>query len=402
MMRNFFKVLFLLYLPCKLFAQDKEGYTIEGHIGGLKEGEKVSMMLATNKGTDFFDNLIESEVAYVKNGTFQIKGIVPEGPRRYLMTFDKHPKRINLYIDNGERITIRTPNIDSLKHSYVQHYVEIDGSPTNYSLFCLQPAEEIYYQSLGQLSNYSKKIKDSVGFNGPLLGSVIQCREAVNKAFYLNLFDVEGDPEVIKSNLFLPTDFQDFRTSGHASFWINVYNSLNEHAKNSFYGKYLKDLIQVCVGKPFPEFNLPQENGQLLRLKDVVAKGKVTIISLWHSQSLNRKEYQDELVPYYHKYHDKGLNIIAISSDESVNKWKEAIMKEKYPWYNVLNENGKNIDKLVGIQGAINGEGTPNALLDSEGKIIAWDVHGVDLEWYLWKIFGSDNITTASASTNSH
>ena len=29
-----------------------------------------------------------------------------------------------------------------------------------------------------------------------------------------------------------------------------------------------------------------------------------------------------------------------------------------------------------------------NVLLDAQGKIIAWDPHGIELQYYLWKAFG--------------
>ncbi len=81
------------------------GYFIDGNIQGLKEGEKVTMVLSSSKGYGEFNKYtVARDSAYVKNGKFQIKGSVPDGPRRYVMLFDKHNgadsplKVINLWI----------------------------------------------------------------------------------------------------------------------------------------------------------------------------------------------------------------------------------------------------------------------------------------------------------------
>ncbi len=58
--------------------------------------------------------------------------------------------------------------------------------------------------------------------------------------------------------------------SGHAAYWIEYYNSLEDKVKNSFHGKWLKDKIALCIGKPFPAFVFPDANGKQLVLKDIV------------------------------------------------------------------------------------------------------------------------------------
>src|SRR5258708_1378121 len=107
-------------LPLTLWAQIKE-YEITGHIEGLKDGEKVTMEMATGHqwpGHDYDSYLVKQDSGVAQNGEFHITGFVPEGPREYRMTFDKHnnTRVCFLYIDNGEKITIRGTNIDSIPH----------------------------------------------------------------------------------------------------------------------------------------------------------------------------------------------------------------------------------------------------------------------------------------------
>lgn len=382
--------LFALLFPLALFAQAPKGYIIHGHIGGLKEGEKVIMLLSNGRGFGEFENfLVKTDSAIVSNGEFVISGYVPDGPRRYSVEFSKHPRQeINLlFIDNNEEITITSPDIAKIPHTFIQHYVKVDGSPTSYSSFCLTPAEEFYYQNIGRIKSHAKQLRDSIGFDGKLLTEVFSARDLANTVLYQTVFAGESglDPEIAKSNLIIPTEFGGFQRSGHALFWKDVYENLGPQKKNGFYGEWLKEQVKLCLGQPFPEFTLPQADGKSLAISQLIPKGKITLVHFWSSHSSGRADYQEELKILFKKYHEKGLNIIGVSSDGHVDEWKAQLKTEQYPWYNVIDLEGK---ITQGRYWETAGKATTNVLLDSQGKIIAWDVHGVELLWNLWKVFG--------------
>lgn len=395
------------FLPLAIVAQSNHGYSIHGHLEGLKEGEQVIMRVSNAKGLgSFTDYWGSKDTGYVKNGKFTINGVVQEGPRRYWMTFSICPKRINLYIDNNQDITLGCDtDITKIPSGSIEHYISITGSPTNHSLLCLEPVEEIYYQSIGRINNYAKKIKDSIGFDGPLLSSIYACRDEINRALYYNIFYGDRNPEdgrvpeIKTSNLYLPTVYSNFERSSHAPFWMDVYKNLDETRRNSFYGKWLKDLVVLSVGQTFPAFKLPNNEGKEISINEITSKAKYTIVHFWASHSTERKECQEELKVLYKKYHDKGLNIIGISSDVYLDDWQQVLKAEGFPWYNVVDLKGgkivENIYRERGIRGA---ENTTNVLLDTKGTIVAWDVSGVELEWNLWKCFDNPNISNVAGS----
>ncbi len=190
------------------------------------------------------------------------------------MVFDKHTgdvvdgvqtvfKVINLFIDNGEKITIRSPDINKIPHNYIHHYAAVEGSLTNSSMMSLYASEEIYHQSMGRLTNYVKKIKDSIGFNGLVLNTVFAARDEINQAYYYTIFNggKERDPELQLADIFLPTNFSNFEMSGHARFWIDFYQSLDNERKNSFTGKWLKGLVSFALDSHFRYF-LPSLTGK--------------------------------------------------------------------------------------------------------------------------------------------
>ena len=164
-----------------------------------------------------------------------------------------------------------------------------------------------------------------------------------------------------------------------------LYEHLDSNVKKSFYGKKLKEKLSLCVGQILPPFRLPQADGSLLPLTDVVSKSKITIVHFYATNSFERKNFQDELRALYNIYHHKGLNIIGVSSDSYMEQWKETLQAEQYPWSNVIDVKGKMVDSVYHELGNAKIHNITNVVLDSRGKIIAWDVYGTELQWYLWK-----------------
>jgi peroxiredoxin len=380
-------------------AQQQEGYTIDAYIEGLQEGEKVTMMLAdNNKGQGaVLANLVPRDSTYARNGKFQISGIVPEGPRRYLMVFDKHNgntknggstliRRVILFINNGERITIKSPDINKIQHGYIGNWIAIEGSPTNDAMRGMDYVAKMYFSSLHAVDNFIKKNQDSIGFKRDLVETSIYLRNKINHDYYFYLFrnGSEREPLLQIADLFLPTVYDHFGHSGHDPFWIDYYNKLDEKRKNSFLGKWLKDLLPLCVGQKFPEFTLPDLEGKEISSTNFITKGKITLVHFWMSPSKSNQEYDDELRILYKKYKDKGLNILGVSRDNTREQWKEFVEAQQYPWANVIDKKGK-ITREKYFEYDTGGANLVNVLVDNEGKILAWNVKGPVLQWYLLK-----------------
>lgn len=396
--------IFLTMIPFYFYAQQRNGYTIDGYIKGLEEGEKVVMRLSYNKAVPPFIQQFENrDSAYVKDGKFHLSGIVPEGPRRYWMIFDRHSrdriKVIDLVIDNNEKIVIRCDsNLDNIEHGYIQHYVSIEGSPSNYAYSTLLPARDLYRETMRHIKARMQKVQDSLGFDKEIVGQLIELKKLVSNSLYYLYLKGEGrDPEIKRSSLFWLADFD------HESFWPEVYNSLDADKKNSFLGKWLQEVSILCVGQKFPEFTLPSTDGKLLNVYSEVKKGRVTIVHFWAAQSYRRKQHEDELRILYKQYHDKGLNIIGISSDNSEHAYKKAVATDRFPWENVSDLEGEDgiVNTVYREYGIYSGQpmaNTTNVVLDTEGNIIAWDVSGVELQYYLSKYLDDDRNSKLNAS----
>ncbi|MFN3316921.1 MAG: peroxiredoxin family protein, partial [Raineya sp.] len=86
----------------------------------------------------------------------------------------------------------------------------------------------------------------------------------------------------------------------------------------------------------------------------------------------------------YQKFKDKGFDILGVSLDQDREAWLKAIEKDKLTWTQVSDL--KFWDSPVVALYQV--EGIPmNFLLDKEGKIIAKNLRGEQLEAKLKEIF---------------
>ncbi len=92
------------------------------------------------------------------------------------------------------------------------------------------------------------------------------------------------DPKIIAALPFFAQAYW-IDYSGHARYWLDYYNAFNNDQKNSYYGKFIKQKVSITTGAQFPPFNLPTPEGKKLALKDILSKGKLTIVQFWASNS---------------------------------------------------------------------------------------------------------------------
>jgi thiol-disulfide isomerase/thioredoxin len=116
-----------------------------------------------------------------------------------------------------------------------------------------------------------------------------------------------------------------------------LYNLLGENAKNSTYGVQIKERLDklevVAVGKVAPDFTQNNPAGEPVSLHSIQAK--VKIIDFWASWCGPCRQTNPSIVELYKKYHDKGLEIIGVSLDQSKENWEKAIQDDNLTWVQV-------------------------------------------------------------------
>jgi thiol-disulfide isomerase/thioredoxin len=143
-----------------------------------------------------------------------------------------------------------------------------------------------------------------------------------------------------------------------------------------------KDLQQFLVGATPPEIALPNEVGAMVTLSS--QKGKYVLVEFWSSSSLPSKRQLPTLAKLYKRYKDKGFEIMSIGIEKNKKEWSEIILQGKMTWLNVSDLLGWNSPL---VQTYHIKDVPANYLLDKEGKIVAKNIFGKELEATLYNLF---------------
>ena len=151
----------------------------------------------------------------------------------------------------------------------------------------------------------------------------------------------------------------------------------------------LKEFAKTLpIGSIAPEVSLPDTSGQIQHLHDT--KASLILIDFWASWCTPcRIEIRETLKPLYEKYHSKGFEIFAISTDEDKTRWIKAIKSDDTPWIHVA---CLNMQEKCEAKKAYQVKGIPHTILiDSEKKIVAKQLRGQTLQNFVEEWFEEEH-----------
>lgn len=131
---------------------------------------------------------------------------------------------------------------------------------------------------------------------------------------------------------------------------------------------------QLQIGDLAPEIKLPDTAGKWKPLSEV--KSKLILLDFWAVWCYPCVKSMPDVKRLYDTYHDKGLEVYAVSLDKGYYNWVDYLRREKLPFIHVndaYSMNGKACkDYFV--------ESIPCKMLLKDGKIIAKEMSLYDLE----------------------
>ena len=161
---------------------------------------------------------------------------------------------------------------------------------------------------------------------------------------------------------------------------VKEFNSMMEKAKQPT-TETASTNTAVAIGSQAPELNMPDVNGNMFALSQL--KGKYVLIDFWASWCSPCRAENPNVVKAYATFKDKNFTVLGVSLDKDKNAWLTAIKADNLTWPQISDLKWWNsaATSLYGLTSI-----PFNVLVDTQGKIIATNLRGADLEKKLTEI----------------
>jgi peroxiredoxin len=347
-------------LPSLAFAQN--GFTVSGKVEGLANGEVK--ILTTN------DSLIAK--GPLQAGAFQLKGSVAEPGLYWLVLGEEQP--LHLYLENKPiKISGAKSSIKNLK---------VEGSESHKDF---EDFRNIFNPLVGELSALQAQAERE---QSPAVRKTLQhSYDSVTKLF---------SDEIGK--------FVSARRKSHVSsflLWITAemsddvmlleqrFNMLDGSLKTSQIGKALTEYITFqklgAVGSVATDFTQNDPDGKPVALSSF--RGKYVLVDFWASWCRPCRQENPNVVDAYKKFNGKNFTVLGVSLDRQKDAWVNAIQKDNLTWTHVsdLQFWDNAVAQMYRVQSI-----PFNFLVDPQGKIVAKNLRGEDLQDKLCELLGCD------------
>lgn len=274
-----------------------EKYIVKGTIDGY-QGE---VKLMAHKSTECFGS------AVTENGTFEIELDIDAPVFASLVVGNKSTM---IFAEQGEVVVMGTlENWNELS---------VTGTPANEASAAAKKEQEVLMSNYMMARTEEEKMAAERAFDEAMLNSYEQNKDNIYGLYLLasQIYYTMTPDEILEAVAALPVELQ--KSQGA--------EALKAHAEG---------IKRVDVGQKFIELELPDKDGNIIKLSDVLAENKYVLLDFWASWCGPCMREVPFLLEDYAKYHDKGFEIYGVSLDKEKEKWVKTMETRGLVWPNV-------------------------------------------------------------------
>lgn len=343
--------------------------------------------------------------------TLQGKADAPDGTKVYLLSFGDAPTKDSTTVQGGQfafKGRVAEPTWYGLRLPAVKRYAGlfVENHPLTVALPADAQASPVVTGSAAQTeyATYDKQWKAITMKAGPIYEMLKQAtpagakeatpearKEADTRFAALEAESkqvaeayVQAHPNSVVAASVVQWRFVDFPNYDEAS---KLYKQLGPAAKASQPGRSIHKFIttwdKTALGTR-PDFAQADVNGKQVKLSDF--RGKYVLVDFWASWCAPCRAENPNVKAMYSKYHGQGFEVLGVSLDGKKEPWLKAIETDGLAWTQLSDLQGwKN---AVALQYGI--AAVPqNFLVDPQGKVIAKNLRGEELQAKLAQLFAA-------------
>ena len=355
-------------------------FTVKGQLenGG---GKKLYLYVWAGQQPQIIDSLTIPE-----NGEVELKGI---GVNHQFYGIGNAPNNMRLLLlDPKKSITVKGDYNNLPK-------IEIEGSEDTKILDEFTKKQKAFYEKMQELQIQLKAIPN--GQNSQKGKEIVKESEKITDEYTQFVHDFID--KHLNSPAILAAANDLFDPESQKKYLPKIEHALANTMKDTPFHKNVQARIEqlkqpqqaqqpqngnLQPGMQAHELSFPSPTGKEIALSSL--RGKVVLIDFWASWCRPCRMENPNVVKLYNEYKDKGFTVYSVSLDKDKNRWVNAIQQDGLIWPNHVSDLKGWQSKAAQIYAV---SGIPyTVLIDKEGKVIATNLRGAQLEEKLKEILG--------------
>ena len=370
-------------------SSEKTSYTIRGEIAGIPDSSVVLLSSLTHTSPDTIAE------AVVTDGKFEITGVAEEPRAVTLYIKDNYGSKVFM-LENADisiNGVVKSNEVPDGKLHFDFDEVSVSGSPMT----------DTYNEKMSGRRMLDSMFMAHQATYRPLMDKYYEARQNGNSSLVdsINASEEYNRMRMAEKNLFAAADsiFDASVSANKDDFWgpllmisqtsylsaaqRDLYESLSDSAKNSYYGRLVYDELYP-VGRPgdkMLEFEAVTIDGTKTGLAALCKDKKYVILDFWASWCGPCRREIPNLKKIYSDFADKGFDIISVSIDKEEKPWINAVENEGLKWVNI-----RDTDHSIADKYKVSAVPTMY-IVDSEGRLVAENLRGEELAAKIKELF---------------